>query len=235
MVFRPLTLKERALCLFFPARCLNCGRAVLPERLFCEECAAILPKEPFFRKFPLDQAPDKELAVTAPLFYEEGFRQTLHRLKFQEEWGICKPLALVMAQAAAALPGEYTLVTWVPMSDKKLRMRGYNQSALLGKEVAKELGLPWREALEQTRETETQHLLNRPQRADNVRDAYRAMRRISGERVLLVDDIVTTGATLRSCAQALYEGGAAWVGCLCAAGGRFSQLEQDPEGGGRVP
>lgn len=227
-VLRPLTLKERVLCLVFPARCLNCGRAVLPERLFCEDCVPKLPREPFLREFPLE---GRKLTVAAPLLYEEDFRQTLRRLKFQEEWGLCQPMALVMAEAAGSLSGEHTLVTWVPMSDKKLRMRGYNQSALLGRAVAKELGLPGREVLEQTREMETQHTLNRPQRADNVRDAYRARSSVRGERILLVDDIVTTGATLRSCAKALYQAGAAGVECLCAASSAFRPGEEVPKDG----
>lgn len=225
-ILRPLTWKERLLCLVFPARCLGCGRAVLPQRLFCEDCVPKRPKEPFFQRIPLEEG---SLTVGAPLPYQEGFRQTLHRLKFQEEWGLSKPLALVMAETAGALPGEFTLVTWVPMSDKKLRMRGYNQSALLGRAVAKELGLPCGEVLEQVRETETQHLLGRSQRADNVRGAYRAKPRVGGERVLLVDDILTTGATMGSCAQALYQAGACWVAGLCAARSPYRPPEQEAE------
>ena len=103
------------------------------------------------------------------------------------------------------------------MSPKKLQQRGYNQSQLLAKALAKELGLPWWTLLEQARETATQHDLTRAQRADNVRGAYRARAEAAGQRLLLVDDIVTTGATLRACAQALYEAGAQSVGAVCAA------------------
>lgn len=219
-IFRELSWKERVLCLFFPARCLRCGKAVRPERLFCQECVPSLPPEPFFREYPLPQAPEGILPVLAPLPYEEGFRETLHRLKFQEEWGACKPLGQLMGETAREFSKEFTLVTWVPMSSKKLGKRGYNQSALLGKAVAKELGLPFGEALEQVREIQTQHQLTRPQRADNVRDAYRGKSRARGEDILLIDDIVTTGATLRSCTQALYQAGARSVCALCACGSK---------------
>ncbi len=214
---RALSLRERALCLFFPARCLGCGKAVLPEYLFCEECASSLPGQPFSRELPLAQAPGGFLPVLASLSYGEGFRKTLHRFKFREEWGLSTALGQMMGETARSFSKDFSLVTCVPMSAQKLRRRGYNQSALLGKAVAKELGLPFRYALEQARETDTQHRLTRPQRADNVRDAYSGKAIASGKDILLVDDIVTTGATLLSCARALYQAGAKSVCGLCAA------------------
>ena len=191
-VLRPLGWRERLWCLFLPARCLCCGRAVRPERLFCPGCVPALPKEPLSREFPPSPA-GGFLAVAACFPYEKGFRRTLHRLKFQEERALARPLGLLMAEAASSLGEELDGVTWVPMSPQKLRRRGYNQSELLAKAVAKELGLPAWDLLEQVRETDTQHNLTRAQRADNVRSAYRAKGAALGKRVLLVDDIVTTG------------------------------------------
>ena len=133
-----------------------------------------------------------------------------------------------MAEAASSLGEELDGVTWVPMSPQKLRRRGYNQSELLAKAVAKELGLPAWNLLEQVRETDTQHSLTRAQRADNVRGAYRAKSATLGKRVLLVDDIVTTGATLRACAQGLYGAGAQKVCAVCAANTAFSRREELP-------
>lgn len=228
---RKVTWKERAWCLFFPARCLLCGRAVHAEQLFCAGCAANLPETPFFREFPLAGG---WLHVLAPLSYEGGFRRTLHRLKFQEERGLAKPIGQMMAQAAEGFETPFDGVAWVPMSPKKLRKRGYNQSELLAKAVAKELGLPAWDLLEQVRETDTQHSLTRAQRADNVRGAYRAKSAALGKRLLLVDDIVTTGATLRACAQGLYGAGAQKVCAVCAANTAFSRREElpsaEPEG-----
>ena len=186
------------MCLSFPARCLTCGKAVRAQRLVCRACAASLPKEPFFQEFPLPRAQEARLPVAAPLSYEKGTRRTLRRLKFQEERALAKPLAALMAQAVGQGGREFDGVVWVPMSPKKLQQRGYNQSQLLAKALAKELGLPWWTLLEQARETATQHDLTRAQRADNVRGAYRARAEAAGQRLLLVDDIVTTGATLRA-------------------------------------
>ena len=145
------------MCLFFPARCLTCGKAVRAQRLVCRACAASLPQKPFFQEFPLSQAQEGRLEVVAPLSYEKGTRRTLRRLKFQEERALAKPLAALMAQAVGQWGREFDGVVWVPMSPKKLQQRGYNQSQLLAKALAKELGLPWWTLLEQARETATQH------------------------------------------------------------------------------
>lgn len=225
-VLRPLGWRERLWCLFLPARCLCCGRAVRPERLFCPGCVPALPKEPLSREFPLSGG--GSLAVAACFPYEKGFRRTLHRLKFQEERALARPLGTLMAEAASSLGEDFDGVTWVPMSPQKLRRRGYNQSELLAKAVAKELGLPAWDLLEQVRETDTQHSLTRAQRADNVRGAYRAKSAALGKRLLLVDDIVTTGATLRACAQGLYGAGAQKVCAVCAANTAFSRREELP-------
>ena len=149
------------MCLFFPARCLTCGKAVRAQRLVCRACAASLPQKPFFQEFSLPQAQEGRLAVVAPLSYEKGTRRTLRRLKFQEERALAKPLAALMAQAVGQWGREFDGVVWVPMSPKKLQQRGYNQSQLLAKALAKELGLPWWTLLEQARETATQHDLTR--------------------------------------------------------------------------
>ena len=90
---RPLGLGERIWCLFFPARCLKCGKAVRPERYFCRECAASLPEGPLRREFPLPGEDGGFLEVAVALPNEGEFRHTLYRLKFQEEWGLAKPLA----------------------------------------------------------------------------------------------------------------------------------------------
>lgn len=225
-VLRPLGWRERLWCLFLPARCLCCGRAVRPKRLFCPGCVPALPKEPLSREFPLPGG--GSLAVAACFPYEKGFRRTLHRLKFQEERALARPLGTLMAEAASSLGEDFDGVTWVPMSPQKLRRRGYNQSELLAKAVAKELGLPAWNLLEQVRETDTQHNLTRAQRADNVRGAYRTKSAALGKRLLLVDDIVTTGATLRACAQGLYGAGAQKVCAVCAASTAFSRREELP-------
>lgn len=204
---------------------------MLPERLFCDPCAASLPEDWITRKLYAEEAPEGILQVTACLPYDRGFRRTLHRLKFEEERALAKPIGQLMGEAARSSGLAFQAVVWVPMSRRKLRQRGYNQSQLLARAVAKELGIPALAALEQVRETEVQHSLSPAERMDNVREAYRAAPEVAGKDLLLVDDIVTTGATLLSCAQILYRAGARSVRGLCAANTFLRPYEEgeDPQ------
>lgn len=226
-----LSWQERLWRILCPNRCLGCFRVLPPEQLFCKACQKELPGEPISRDFLLP--PDGEgrpwgqgrLSVLSPLSYRGSFRTTLYRMKFQGESSLAQPLGWVMADAAKSFHRSFQGVAYVPMSPAKLKRRGYNQSALLAKWVARELRLPCLDLLEQCRETETQHGLARAQRSDNVRGAYQGLDAAEGKDLLLVDDVVTTGATLRSCAVALYQAGARSVWGLCAmdAGGEDVQ------------
>ena len=235
-VWHALPVGERLWRILCPGRCLLCHRVVTPHRLFCRTCQASLPEKPVSREMLLPRDPqgqlwgeDGRLWVLAPFPYRQGLADTLHRLKFQQETSLALPLGWVMAETAGTFLRPFHGVTYVPMSPEKRRRRGYNQSQLLAKSLAKELHLPCWDLLEQVRETATQHELSRAERADNVRGAYRARAEAAGQRLLLVDDIVTTGATLRACAQALYEAGAQSVGAVCAARTPCSPGREPPE------
>lgn len=201
----------------FPGQVFKMREGGAPRAVFLPGVRRLLAGGPLRREFPLPGEDGGFLEVAVALPNEGGFRHTLYRLKFQEEWGLAKPLGQLMAQTVPEGEAPFDGVVWVPMSSKKLRQRGYNQSELLARALANELGLPAWELLSQVRETQTQHTLTRVQRADNVRDAYRAGKAALGKRLLLVDDIVTTGATLRACSLALYQAGARWVCGVCAA------------------
>ncbi len=212
----PVPLGERVLALFFPARCLCCGRALPSNGLLCKDCGP-LEEAPPFRQFPLDGA-GKTLTAAAPLYYRGGFRETLHRYKFRGERGLAGQLGRLMAGRALDFPAGFDGVSFAPLSKERLRERGYDQSGLLAKSLAKALGLPLLPLLEKTRDTRRQHELGRTQRRENAKEGgYRAKPQAAGKSLLLVDDIVTTGATLCQCAQALYAAGAREVYGLCAA------------------
>lgn len=220
-----ISLGELLLCLLFPARCLICGRVIPPESLFCKDCAPHAQPPPP-RQFPLENG--KTLPVRAPLPYRGGFRETLHRYKFRGEWALSQPLGRLCAPQARLFPVQFDAVTYVPLSKQGKRRRGYDQSQRLAKSLAHILGLPLLPTLEKVRETEIQHLLGKSKRQENVRGAYRAGPAAAGKALLLVDDIVTTGATLRQCAQMLYDAGAVQVCALCAA--TAQRKEESPHG-----
>ncbi len=210
------TWLHRLLTFFFPARCLFCGQ---PGQVnvdgLCADCAR-KPAERVYRYFALKVCREMyTLECRAPMRYKKPFRSALWRFKFHGETSLAKPLA---AQIARILDAEQTFdcIVPVPISAERLRERGYNQSQLIAAALSEKTGLPCRALLTKIRENRTQHMLTAQEREANVRGVY-ACADADGLRVLLVDDIVTTGATARACARTLYRAGAAQVQCVCCA------------------
>ena len=217
--------RERLISLLFPARCLLCDRVIPAGELFCRDCEKKLPKRPFTRKLALPGAGAEGFSVYSSMSYEGGFRKSIHRLKFRGQKGLAKPMARLMAELARGTGIPFDAVTWVPMTEKKRRERGYDQSELLARATAKELEIPCLPLLNKVRENKTQHELSGRQRQLNVKNAYRAENGAEGKVLLLIDDIVTTGATIGECAKMLYAAGANKVTGLCAADAREIRLE----------
>jgi len=153
-------------------------------------------------------------------------RHAIHGLKYREKQSYARPLARVMAYAFEhKLEEEIDLISFVPTNPSTLRKRGYNQAELLARELAKLLDKPCLPLLEKTRETRPMHGLRPELRRANVLGAYRLCcgePLVAGKRILLCDDILTTGSTLSECGRMLKTAGAEKVFCLCAAATRKS-------------
>lgn len=202
---------EAIIRLLFPGKCLVC-REVLGQGDVCPACREKLPADPIVRVFHLE---DRLFQVYAPMSYEGGYRESLHRFKFHDKYALDKGFAGLMAPCVKQT--RFDLVTFVPMTRKKQNKRGYNQSERLARQVAALLGLSCMDTLEKIKNNATQHELDEPSRMSNVTGVYSARGRYRNKRVLLIDDIVTTGATIGECARVLYAAGAAEVTGLCAA------------------
>ena len=153
----------------------------------------------------------------APLFYENRVRDSLLRYKFGRLTGYAGIYARFMAKCIDENEISCDIITWVSVSRKRMRERGYDQSELLAEATAKLLGIPCVRTLNKVRRTVRQSRIKSDAgRKENVKGAYRCVsaEQIAGKRVLLVDDIVTSGSTLAECARVLKEAGAASV---CAA------------------
>ena len=111
------------------------------------------------------------------------------------------------------------------MHTKRKRKRGYNQAQLIAQELAKQLHLPCQQLLEKTAATAAQHTLSAAERRTNLQGVYRVLdeQQVSGKRILLVDDVLTTGATASACAQALLDAGAQSVFAVALATVEFPQ------------
>ncbi|MBI5289007.1 MAG: ComF family protein [Chloroflexi bacterium] len=212
-----------ALDLLFPPQCAICraGGSVL-----CELCIAMLPLAEMPR---CDRCwddlrsgsrcshclatPHAFESVRAPFSHGDAARDLVHLLKYEGLTSLARPMGSLMASLRATLPAAYPIdiVVPVPLHRGRQRARGYNQAALLARQIANEAGLPF-EARAARRVRATKPLaksMDRRERASIVAGAFRAdPGRVEGRAVLLVDDVVTTGATLDACSRALLDAGA---------------------------
>ena len=197
--------------LLAPERCAACD-ALLDETepAFCAACAPLLE--------PSSPEPDA-LPVGSPAAFLYGgpLATAIQRLKYAGRSELARPLGALLADYAVVFGGRVERVVPVPLHPSRLRERGFNQSALLARPVAQALGVPfdphW---LARVRPTRDQAGLARDARSQNLRGAF-AARGARAPRVLLIDDVRTTGATLAEAAEALLRAGCEHVHTLALA------------------
>jgi ComF family protein len=214
----------------FPPRCLGCGRrgeALCPScwqglpRLqppWCPRCSR--PERSGGRCPSCRRAAAALAGVRAACLYAGAVRLAIQRLKYAQERHLAAPLAALLVECLARRPLAVDALVPVPLDAGRARARGYNHAALLAAPVAEALGVPLGEGwLERTRATRPQVGLSARERRANVRGAFacRAPGAVAGRRLLVVDDVMTTGATLEACAEALVAAGAARVWGLVVA------------------
>jgi ComF family protein len=188
----------------------------LPEPV-CRKCGYPLGKA---KKCP-DCAQEDFLftRATALYIYDEPVKNALHRLKYNNDLGIAEIYAASLADYLKKLAWPIDLIVPVPLANRRKKERGYNQSGMLAYPLAMNLGLAYSsKALSRQRETESQVDLNGEERRRNVAGAFSAStEKVRGKVVLVVDDIITTGATMQECARALLTAGAREVYGLSVA------------------
>ena len=216
-----LDLIAGVVSLAFPPHCLLCQtplETVGARDALCAGCRRALPVNA-----RLLTAPAGLVWARAACRYDGAAKRCVLRLKYDAQLGLAAPMARRMLAAARATP-RWTAdaVLPVPLHAVRARERTFNHAESLAAAVGRGLGLPVvTGALARTRPTVPQHRLDARRRRRNVGGAFLVRRpeRLLGRRLLLVDDVVTTGATARACAQALSAAGAAEVGLLTFAHG----------------
>ena len=203
--------------LLFPRKCILCGRLLeRHETDLCRSCRVDSPEcLKSSRQFSFL---DSWVAVW---YYKDCIRESLHRYKF----GRCRHYAAVYGRLLAMriqneYPDGFDLLTWAPISAARKFRRGYDQVELLAKAVGQELGMEPVRTLKKVRNNPPQsHISGQAERKANVLGVYRAVcpDEIKGKRILLLDDIITTGATAGECARVLLTAGAQEVHCGCIA------------------
>ena len=207
--------------LLYPTRCAFCHRLTAGrEERICPQCAASLPLTP---KGAQTQKLRHIETCVSPLYYEDTVRESLLRYKFRGVNAYAELYAEFIAKCIDENQVFCDSITWVPLSRKRLRRRGYDQARLIAVELAKRLEIPCMAALRKRRDNPPQSGIRRPeQRRANVSGVYSALPgvELSGKHILLVDDIVTTGATLSECAAVLRQSGASRVSAASVARSR---------------
>ena len=209
----------------FPPSCALCGEHSATGRDLCAACAVELP---FNRSccarcaLPLAtpalacgeclRKPPPFDAAIAPLRYEWPLDRLVTRLKFSVDLAVGRVLAELLQDAVRSAADRIDLVVPVPLHLQRLRERGFNQALELARPIARRLGLPLDHAvLARTRATPPQTGLAAAERRRNLRDAFAVRGTLAGRSIALVDDVVTTTATVRACARALKQAGAGRV------------------------
>ncbi|MDZ4716705.1 MAG: ComF family protein [Cytophagales bacterium] len=226
----PNTLFDDFMGLFFPRMCQGCsGSLVRGEEILCTHCIVELPKTNYHLQpeNPVFSRLSGRLPIRhgwAFLKFQKGgmVQHLLHQLKYNNQPEIGERLGQVYGRelSVVALNREFDLIVPVPLHRTRLRHRGYNQSAQFAKGLSAALNIAWDESVSiRTQGAATQTRKSKAERWENVKDVFSIKPRspLADKRVLLVDDVITTGATLEACGQHLIAGGCASVSIACIA------------------
>lgn len=213
-----MKLLDRILDLLYPPRCAFCRR-LLPDGVrgvcaFCEKKLPYVPADAQIRSLK-----NIEKCI-APLYYEGSVRESLHRYKFSSMTAYADIYSEFMGKCIDENGISCDIITWIPLSRRRLRKRGYDQAELLARLIAKRHGFDCVRLLKKLRDNPPQSGTGSPEkRRANVKGIYSCIKPqlVQGKTILLIDDIVTTGATLSEAAGVLKKAGAAGVYCAAVA------------------
>jgi ComF family protein len=206
--------------LIYPPKCPSCRGTVAHHGQWCDNCRKRIaaPRTISLRAHHLHSVDSCQILYE----YEGPLKRIIHDIKFRRASRYARHLAWLLEQAGCEIqPASVDVVVPVPLHAERLTERGYNQTELIYREWAQKRGLPWEDAMVRVKNTVPQWELALADRRVNLRNAFRVSRpgAVAGKRVLLVDDIFTSGLTMDACARELKKAGAKQVHCLALASG----------------
>jgi competence protein ComFC len=223
MSFR--VIAKNILNLIYPVHCAGCGKALSVDSgaSLCAGCLGSIKTSPFLGPIARDPRRYFTLARSACI-YEGVLKELIHSFKYNGKISLAKTLSSYMIPVVSKDKGMIqgiNAVSFVPAYDSLIGSRDYNHSQVLAGIIAREFGLPLLDSLKKVRRTRPQNELSREERLVNLIDAFNVKdkRAVKDMKILLVDDVMTTGATLDECAKTLLDSGAREVRCLTLSKG----------------
>ena len=202
-------IKEYLIRVIAPNRCVFCNKVIDYRENACEKCYLDMPNEYIVCLTKGD------FHCVASFPYTGCYRNALLTMKFNNRPYYAKSMAKFMSDDIMQFYGNiiFDIITSVPLHKNQLKERGYNQSELLAREISMLNNISYKETIIKYRDNHRQHTLSNKARISNVRKTYKLISKdfIKGKKILLIDDVITTGCTLGECAKILQSGGAAKV------------------------
>ena len=197
-----------------PLRCVFCGtRTYAGEHYICGGCDADLPRV----ESPPPPVASPCAYELAPLAYEFPVDAAIKALKFRRKLFYAPALAQILCEACSRLPSDIDAVLPVPLHWRRRWVRGFNQALEIARPVARHLGVPIVTHVVRRRATRSQSGLQARERAGNLRSAFGMRGRLESEHPLIVDDVITTGATIHEIARMLRRAGVPRISALAVA------------------
>jgi len=217
-----LAIAKNLVNLVYPPHCASCGKGLSPMDEFgvCGFCIGQVRRNP--KPHLARQGFDRAYSA---LLYEDVLKELIHAFKYKRRISLSKLFARLLTEFIDNNPDiieHIDLVTFVPLHNSRLREREFNQSKLLASKISDGFKIPLADTLDKIRSTRNQNELSRTERLVNLKGAFRIRRggdTVRGRHILLVDDVLTTGATLNECARVLKAAGTIEVRCLTLARG----------------
>lgn len=202
---------EKILDLIYPQVCSICGK--LDRKSLCNKCRIKLEKEFLFQQDNYKDDESKNFIDHYYFFkYKDLIRSQILSLKFQEKPYVYKTIVIFLKnlQKSFEILEKYDIIIIVPVSKRRMKERGYNQSELLGREISKIINAKiLKNVLFKTQNTVPQSTLNKVQREENAKNVYKSknIEFLQNKKILIIDDIYTTGSTVNECAKTLTQKG----------------------------
>ncbi len=217
--------KRRLLAILFPERCPYCGEVIKPLDVACEDCKEEMPSDKLITQIA------GIYEAFSPFPYDGKYKDAILKIKFGKRKQFAPQLAEIMAEKLKEYKdvSHFDVITFVPLHKDTLKERGFNQSELLAKHLSENIGIPCEAVLKKIKKNKPQHKLIAKERKKNVEGVFRCTDKklVKGRKILLVDDIVTTGLTLSECIKILNEKGAEEIFCITFAKSQPKSLEMN--------